>query len=383
MSAQRPFQPDVKGTFRIGIDQFINVKFYLLYVIEVLTCMHISFVNMFDNFSVRRISCVVWTLFVARASFVVAQAQGGSDCPKEAGPVPLDDPTIQQVALLLASKWYNPADHPACNSLPTSEFLDTINVTQACVDPPYAVESVQEGTPQTFFVSFDGTVPCSKQGKETLLKEDPDIPFTLQFEAEATYASPGNGNGMLKGELVGPETKPVDWSTSGPIQDLDYCPEGTVKGKVNDPDAMKIAKSAASAYYKPEEHGTCGSQPLEDFLSSIKIMNVCVSPDGSQSVSFDATTPCTDEGKKELLAEKPYAFTFQFEASGDEQGNPASASIVGGDGKLAPSFTCPSDECTFIASTSPTPIPGPSDKDQSAAKMPMFSALTCIILLFA
>ena len=326
---------------------------------------------------VQRLSCAVCALLVVHASVVVvAQGDGGS-CPEGAEPVPLDDPTAQQVALLLGDTWYNPEDHPACDSLPSSEFLDSINVTQACVDPPYTAESAPQGTSQTFFVSFDGTVPCSKKGKETLLKENPDVPFTLQFEAEATYPSPGKGSGKLRGELVGPETKPGNWSMSGPIKDSSTCPEGTTKGKMGDSSAMTIARGAASAFYKPEEHGTCGAQPTENFLSSIKITNVCVSVDGIQSVYFDATMPCTDEGKKELLAEKPYAFTFQFEATGDAEGNPTSASIVGGDGKLAPPFTCPSDECTFSTVTG-----SPEQEPSSAgAQKVLLSVLACIGLL--
>lgn len=329
--------------------------------------------------TMHRLSCAVCTLLVVHASgvVVVAAAQGDSGCPEGAESVPRDDPTAQQVALLLGETWYNPEDHPACDSLPTSEFLDSIRVTQACVDPPYAMESAPQGTSQTFFVSFNGTVPCSKQGKEALLKENPDIPFTLQFEAEATYPSPGKGSGMLKGELVGPETKPGNWSTSGPIKDSTNCPEGTTQGKVDDSSAVAIAKDAASAFYKPEEHGTCGAQPTENFLSSIKITNVCVSPDGSQSVYFDATMPCTDEGKKDLLAKKPYAFTFQFEATGDAGGNPTSASIVGGDGKLVPPFTCPSDACTFSAVTG-----SPEQEPSSAgAQRVLLSVLACIVLL--
>lgn len=333
---------------------------------------------------VHRLSCAVCALVVVHASVVVVVAQGDSgSCPEGAEPVPLDDPTAQQVALLLGDTWYNPNDHPACDSLPSSEFLDSINVTQACVDPPYKMESAPQGTSQTFFVSFDGTVPCSKRGKETLLKENPDIPFTLQFEAEATYPSPGKGSGMLRGELVGPETKPENWSTSRPIKDSDTCPEGTTKGEMDDSSAMTIAKGAASAFYsilKPEDHmvlRTCGAQPTENFLSSINITNVCVSPDGSQSVYFDATMPCTDEGKKELLAEKPYAFTFQFEATGDAKGNPTSASIVGGDGKLTPPFTCPSDECTFST------IAGSPEQEPSSAgaQKVLLSVLACIVLL--
>jgi hypothetical protein len=329
---------------------------------------------MYRRLTVQRLLCAVCTLLVSHASVVLAQGDG---CPKGAGTLPLDDPTAQQIALLLGGKWYNPEDHPACDSLPTSEFLDSINMTKACVDPPYAMDSAPQGTSQTFFVSFDGTVPCSQKGKETLLKENPDIPFTLQFEAEATYPSPGSGDGKLQGELVGPANKPEDWSISGPIKDSGTCPEGTTKGTADNSNAMAIAKGAASAYYKPEEHETCGSQPTENFLSSINITNVCVSPDGSQSVNFDVTMPCTDEGKKELLAEKPYAFTFLFEATGDAEGNPISASIVGGDGKLAPQFTCPGDTCTFST------VPGSPEQEPSSAggQMVFLSVLACIVLL--
>ena len=332
---------------------------------------------MYQKVTTQRLSCVVCTLLVVHASVVVAQGDGG--CPEGTGSVPLDDPTAQQIALLLGGKWYNPEDHPACDSLPTSEFLDSINVTEACVDPPYSPESAPQGTSQKFFVSFDGTVPCSQEGKETLLNENPDIPFTLQFEAEATYPPPGKGDAKLQGELVGPETKPGNWSISGPIKDSDTCPDGTTKGKTEDSSAMAIAKDAASAYYKPEEHGTCGAQPTENFLSSIKITNVCVSPDGSQSVYFDATMPCTDEGKKELLSEKPYAFTFHFEATGDAEGNPTSASIVGGDGKLSPPFTCPSENCTF--STASVPGSPEAEPSSAGAQRVLLSVLTCFVLL--
>eukprot|EP00889_Picochlorum_renovo_P002846 jgi/Picre1/29876/NNA_005258.t1 len=210
------------------------------------------------------------------AAHVVA-AQEDSGCPQGAGPVPIDDPTAQQVALLLGSKWYN---HQI--TLP---------------------ESVSADASQTFFVSFDGTVPCSESGKEKLLEENPDIPFTLQFEAEATYPSLGNGDAVLRGELVGPPTKPENWSITAPIRDLGECSGGTSKGVLDDPEATKIAQGAAAAYYEPAEHATCGSQPQEAFLNSIKILNVCAAADGNRTVVFEATMPCTDAGKKELCRE--------------------------------------------------------------------------------
>lgn len=314
------------------------------------------------------------------AAHVVA-AQEDSGCPQGAGPVPIDDPTAQQVALLLGSKWYNPSDHPACDSLPAKAFLNSVNVTQACVDPPYTAESVSADASQTFFVSFDGTVPCSESGKEKLLEENPDIPFTLQFEAEATYPSLGNGDGVLRGELVGPPTKPENWSITAPIRDLGECSGGTSKGVLDDPEATKIAQGAAAAYYEPAEHATCGSQPQDAFLNSIKILNVCTAADGNRTVIFEATMPCTDAGKKELLAEKPYAFTFQFEAKGNKDGETKYSSIIGGDGKLVPPFTCPDDDCSFSTSRSPM---APSAENPSSSvgtgDTTVFFIVVCILI---
>lgn len=96
------------------------------------------------------------------------------------------------------------------------------------------------------------------------------------------------------------------------------CLQNTEEVPVSNEIATELAKKAASAWYKPEDHitlQTCG-EALSGFLDSIEISKACTnSTKGDALIYFQATVPCSEEIKAELLKNNPNSsFILDFAA---------------------------------------------------------------------
>eukprot|EP00889_Picochlorum_renovo_P002844 jgi/Picre1/29874/NNA_005256.t1 len=94
-------------------------------------------------------------------------------CLKNTEKVPVTNAMATMVAEAAALAWYDPEEHTTCGEAPASSFMNTLDIKTACVN----------STTGDVLVYFQGTVPCTQEGRSELLQSNPNLPFTLDFAA--------------------------------------------------------------------------------------------------------------------------------------------------------------------------------------------------------
>ncbi len=246
-------------------------------------------------------------------------------------------------ALLGAAQWYKPTDHPACDSLPLSDFLDSVVVVSGCSfsDSTAIGAASFNGTYLTYVVDWNGTVPCSPENADALREvAGPDIAFTLEFQTNYTASSDLSVPPIVATRFLGPD-KGVPAEVSE-FKATSECPEGSSNVFLDDAKAIEVANNAIRAYYDPSEHGLCGSKPVDEFLRSVEMTGACVNDStGDYDVAFRGTLPCDAAGREQVIesAGPQTAFTFNFNATGASNGDLLSTQITSGyDNTGAPEF---------------------------------------------
>ena len=251
----------------------------------------------------------------------------------------------EAAALEGASQWYKPKDHAKCDRLPLSDFLKSVQVISACSFDDSNREDAAltfNGTYVTYVVDWNGTVPCSPENQDVLRElVGPDIAFTLEFQTNYTVPVNVSDVKIVTTKWIGPDS-----GVPAEVKEFtasNACPNGSKNVFLNNAKAIEIADAAGRRYYDPSEHGLCGSQPVENFLSSVDITSACQSDTGGgYTVKFRGTIPCDAEGRTKVLeAVGPEtAFTFDFNATGSDSGDLLSAAIESGyDNTGAPTWS--------------------------------------------
>jgi hypothetical protein len=118
----------------------------------------------------------------------VRDYEGTNECPDGFSNVFLDDRKAVEVANNAARAYYDPSEHGLCGSKPADEFLQSVEITSACV-------SDSSGD---YDVEFRGTIPCDADGREKVIEEvGPQVAFTFNFNA--TGASDGD---LLSAQII-------------------------------------------------------------------------------------------------------------------------------------------------------------------------------------